>query len=238
MGSSYKVRRMLLSLVGAFALGVAMLFVLSALTRSPDIGLLMLIAGLAVVTFLARALKQRVSLGCGIAGYVMVIVAVILPECVPNTTRPNVARAVSEMRNLAVSIEAYRSDHHVYPPACDISGKVVPAAENGVSVGYVPYLLTTPTGYVREIPTDPFHKVKGGVPYRYTYRYATNGSSCWILASLGPDEKETMRIIDYCDPNKANGDLKKFLSQYGGDAIQYDTTNGTTSDGDVMRFGP
>jgi len=232
----HKVVNMFLSLIGGFAFGVGVLFVVSALTGSLDIGYLMLIAGLAAMIFLALTLKQRVSLGGAIVGYVMVIVAVSLQGSLPGATRSNVARVRTEMRVMSEIIEWYRNDHGLYPLACDVAGRMVPTAENGVSVGYLPRIPFPPSPWSEWIhPEDPFVKVKQGVPSDGNYRYATNGSSCWILSSLGPDRKETVRIEDFCDPNKANGDLKKFLSQYGGNAIQYDATNGTTSDGDIMR---
>lgn len=71
------------------------------------------------------------------------------------------------------------------------------------------------------------------------YRYATDGKDYWIMTGYGPDRDEDMRIEEYPLKEHAAGDLTGFLIQYGkGTAIQYDTTNGTASSGDIVRVGP
>jgi len=156
-------------------------------------------------------------------------------------TRARAARAYGEMRTISIAIEVYSIDHKAYPPAVDINGKILfhEDSETGVSSGYVPWLLTTPTAYLSTIPMDPFHRTrKKPGPYG-PYRYATNGSTCWIMVSPGPDENNDVRIEDFPDPEKANCDLKNFLSHFGiGTAVEYDGTNGTTSSGDILRVGP
>jgi hypothetical protein len=146
------------------------------------------------------------------------------------------------MRNLSIALEAYRIDHNAYPPAADEYGNVIPYDEGGASSGYAPCMLTTPKAYIVARPLDPFHKWPEGKPDRARmawYRYATNGLRCWIMMSYGPDQDEDMAIEDYVDSKKGNCDLQLFLSQYGkGDAIQYDSTNGVFSSGDIIRVGP
>jgi hypothetical protein len=88
------------------------------------------------------------------------------------------------------------------------------------------------------IPSDPYNKEKTSYAVQCRYRYATNGLDCWILMSYGPDLDEDMRIQDFVDPQKGNCDVHRFLSQYGqGTAVIYDTTNGTTSSGDIIKTG-
>jgi hypothetical protein len=152
------------------------------------------------------------------------------------------SRAVSEMRNLQIALEEYRIDHNAYPPAADEDGDVIPYNEDGLSSGYVTWMLTTPKAYIVSCPLDPYHRWPKGTrdwPSLARYRYSTNGIHCWILMSYGPDQDEDMAIEDYVDSNKGNCSLKLFLNQYGkGDAIQYDSTNGVTSSGDIIRVGP
>lgn len=153
--------------------------------------------------------------------------------------RPKVARAKSEIRNLAVNLETYYIDHDSYPPAVDLEGKIIPLPSDGsgVSAGYLPWLLTTPVPYTSSLPTEPFHKLpgRGDAPYRY----ATNGLACWIMTSNGPDEKPDIRIDEYPIPEKGGCEWKEFVQQYGtGDAIEYDASNGLMSVGDVVRVGP
>lgn len=154
--------------------------------------------------------------------------------------RPKTAKAQSEMRNLAVSIETYRIDHNAYPPAVDPDGKIIPFSEDGttVSSGYISWPLSTPISYAGSIPKDPFHvgKTKS---QRELYRYATNGVSCWIMMSYGPDQDEDIAIEEFPSFEGAVCDLKNFLSHFGkGTAVLYDSTNGVTSSGDIIKTGP
>jgi hypothetical protein len=165
--------------------------------------------------------------------------AIAIPNFLEAKSRSKVARAKSEIRNLAVNLETYYIDHNTYPPAVDESGKVVPLGERGskVSAGYTPWMLTTPIAYTAVLPTDPFHEAEGGG--NVLYRYATNGSDCWILTSHGPDGDMDIEIAEYPKPNEGRCDPKLFFSHFGvGNAIEYDPTNGTKSSGDVYRVGP
>jgi hypothetical protein len=148
-----------------------------------------------------------------------------------------VARAKAEIRNLAVNLEVYYIDHKTYPPAVGIDGGIIPLDRNGtaVSAGYVPWMLTTPVAYTSSLPSDPYHKTASG---NGPYRYATNGLSCWILTSRGPDEDIDIPIEEFPYPRKGNCQFRKFMSPWGGPAIEYDGTNGTASSGDILRVGP
>jgi hypothetical protein len=132
-------------------------------------------------------------------------------------------------------------EHNAYPLACDNSGRVVPPDDARVSLGYVPNELTTPAAYTGVIPLDPFNEQKPGWDgtSRRRYRYATNCKTCWIMASVGPDRQEEMKIEDFCNPEKADCDPRKFFSHFGvGTAVLYDTSNGTNSKGEIVKYGP
>jgi len=155
--------------------------------------------------------------------------------------RSRVARARSEIRNLAVNLETYYIDHKVYPPAVDANGRIVPLAADGsaVSSGYVSWVLTTPVAYAATLPSDSFWDPKKKTAGPPGYRYATNGLSCWIMTSKGPDKDDDIKVEEYPVPTKGNCSWRQFMSQFGvGNAIEYDASNGTTSSGDVVRVGP
>ncbi len=107
--------------------------------------------------------------------YGAMMVAVAVPNFYEAQTRAKVAKAKSEIRNLAVALETYYMDNNNYPPTL--------------------YNLTTPIDYLTTIPQDPF--ATGPV-----YDYATDYDSMWILRSLGPNESpdatlpEALRLID------------------------------------------
>jgi type II secretory pathway pseudopilin PulG len=175
----------------------------------------------------------------GIAWMLVVfLLAVAIPNFLEPSTRSPEARAKAEMRNLAVNLETYFLDFNAYPPAVDIEGRILPGdpERSMVSAGYVPWLLTTPIPYTSALPNDPFHKTSDGG--HGPYRYATNGTSCWIMTSRGKDLDDDIPIEDYPVPEIGGCKFKQFMSQFGGPAIEFDATNGTTSSGDIIRVGP
>lgn len=196
-----------------------------------------------------RISAERIASKIALAGIILGCISPIVAfqtykyQRMRGFTYSTVGRAVSEMRNLQIALEAYRIDHNIYPPAVSENGNLVHFDEDGVSSGYTPWMLTTPNAYMGACPLDIFHVWAEKEPNRPCpvafYRYATNGIRGWILMSYGPDRDEDMAIEDYVDSKKGNCSLKLFLNQYGrGDAIQYDSTNGVYSSGDLIRVGP
>ena len=143
------------------------------------------------------------------------------------------SRAKAEMRNIATALETYYIDNNEYPPAIDEKGNIIPYGEDGVSEGYTSSCLTTPIAHLPSLPTDPFHDAGDGY-----YRYATNGASCWIMSSNGPDRDTDLGLSDYFSKDVACSDVYSVtFSRHFSDEI-YDPTNGTTSNGDIFRSGP
>jgi len=166
-----------------------------------------------------------------------IVTALTLPHFLPPPSRPPFIKVRSEFRSLAVALESYYIDNTSYPPAINENGRMVPFTKGAYSssTGFVPWLLTTPIIYMKTIPFDPYGP---NVPRNWsrTYRYATNGKGCWILASVGPDEDEDMDPAYYV--RDASGDITQFLTQFSGSYVEFDPTNGSISNGDVYRTGP
>jgi prepilin-type N-terminal cleavage/methylation domain-containing protein len=163
---------------------------------------------------------------------VVAIIAILAAIAVPNfleaQVRAKVARVRTEMRSLAVALEAYRTDQPAYPPYfLSPSIRVQPT-----SARLRP--LTTPVAYVSSVWKDVFalHSLDRNYDafdyvdeesgkrfftppydYQWTYGYA------WIMNSMGPDIINQFRSIGYPD-------------------MFYDPTNGTVSTGDIVRAGP
>lgn len=180
--------------------------------------------------------------GCGCLGVFAIggiLAAIAVPNFISAQSRVKVATANAEMRNLAVALESYYIDHNSYPLP-ERSGTTVPWYEGDVGVmGHISRALTTPIFYTSSLPDDPFVPES---PYNdWTtdlYRYGTSPQTFWFLYSMGPDQ-------DYDTP----ADLLESLDQMpisfsmlyshnGGPLIVYDPSNGTTSNGDIYRFGP
>lgn len=177
---------------------------------------------------------------------VVAIVAILAAIAVPNfleaQVRAKVARTQADLRAQATAIEAYAVDQNSYPLMGELlaDGSLQLPQQNGAGTPAHKFLmgsLSTPIAYISSLPTDPFIVSPNVTPAwlayfpRYFYtnldwfarvtqpnpppvialmkgRYGT-----WILAGAGPDR-------DRLD-----------LAQH----IYYDPTNGTVSNGDLVR---
>lgn len=161
---------------------------------------------------------------------VVAIIAILAAIAVPNfleaQIRAKVSRTLADMRTYATALESYYTDNNHYPPDSRDMGP-----DNGgidFTFWFMPELsLTTPIAYVTSYFRDPFWQ---DGPDRY-FQYGSIRSG-WIIASCGPDKDSVDR-----------GDIKERLHylQAGPstpDLIHrmYDSTNGTVSEGDVMRL--
>lgn len=169
-----------------------------------------------------------------------ILAAIAIPNFLEAQTRAKVARAESDERTLATAIEMYYVDNHDYMPYGMWGNHGNPRYLNA---------LTTPVDYIVNADgvSDPFHDPEidntGSDRYGY-YSAAKSGNSVnstWIqivtvlnffkvpgagnyryaFTSAGPN------WILECDDRKWN--------MY---PLIYDPTNGTVSDGDILRFGP
>lgn len=163
---------------------------------------------------------------------VVAIIAILASIAVSNfleaQVRSKVARASSDMRTIATALETYRVDINKYPPTPmdSLSSRDQRLAH-----------LTSPVAYLSSIPMEVFTK---GEQKAYAFWSANLNDAMkvspvyawlpeegrkrdrWVLFSRGPD-------IDY-----------EVAVEEGGSGLlmHYDPTNGTASNGDVMRFGP
>lgn len=124
--------------------------------------------------------------------------------------------------------------------------------------------LTTPIAYLSSVPNDPF--VKGQGNWGYCYRNAKAKRNGFVMTSIGPDndflgnnndgigntnsanplstvhdarlgdlsERMVIHFMEGDAPTAVNyGKLREYIAD-----LSYDATNGTVSDGDVIRIGP
>jgi len=175
---------------------------------------------------------------------VVAIIAILAAIAVPNfleaQVRSKVSRTHADMRSIAVALEAYHVDNNDYVPM------YVATAQQARYIRMT--RLTTPVAYLTTVLTDPFfvNEPTRGVlgPYDRAYPYwdppyadARKASATgqfrympeermrkgrWVLIGAGPDR-------DYEPAGELGG---------SGYLYPYDPTNGTVSDGDILRFGP
>ena len=163
---------------------------------------------------------------------VVAIIAILASIAVPNflesQTRAKVARAKVDMRTIASGLELYRTDFNSYPPT--------PMDSPGDRAQRLHY-LTTPIAFLSSLPTEIFSSSeKEPYPFwsdhlndamkfspMYYYLFSEKRrKGRWVLFSRGPDMNYEAAIEE------------------GGEGLlmHYDPTNGSNSNGDIMRFGP
>lgn len=189
---------------------------------------------------------------------VVAIIAILAAIAVPNfleaQTRAKVSRVQSDMRSLATALEAYYVDNNGYPPDRNFSGpRGIPPS--GLYIGQVKH-LTTPIAYMSSVDVnDPFLppevRAEPGIPadgFKYFntgYGGVPNGNwgdrvadafpdkmprTGWVLLSYGP-------ALQYSGGEWATVGLDTTAFGWVGVSRLYDPTNGTVSDGDIIRAG-
>lgn len=198
---------------------------------------------------------------------VVAIIAILAAIAVPNfleaQVRSKVSRARADLRSLTTGFEAYRVDTNKYPACTNmttISGINAPDAVRmkystvGTDVvldGYWPNMLTTPTAYITSMFKDPFPTMVwdptglSGGPITLNNAGASRNYFVWVF----PGGRSS-----FAGFTPVNSDIKFMLISAGPDQqmqlgmewstnglsanATYDPTNGTLSQGNVVRFGP
>jgi prepilin-type N-terminal cleavage/methylation domain-containing protein len=172
-----------------------------------------------------------------VVAIIAILAAIAIPNFLAAQTRSKVARVQEEMRTLATALESYYVDNNYYPLDTRNEGpddggadftfwNFDPNIDLNMPEGTI-WCLSTPISYISKYPSDLFYQV-GRDKY---FQYGTSRSN-WILASCGPDNDSEER-----------GDLKERTGYVYGESsydltfetVKYDPTNGTISNGDVIR---
>lgn len=148
-----------------------------------------------------------------VVAIIAILAVIALPNFLDAQVRSRVARVESDMRSLALGLEAYHLDYNDYPLSANPPSWQPPTQT---------WRLTTPVAYLTAVPHDPFVNRPAamllGGPFGLFgdyIHYVDQGvlDQYWLLFSYGPD-----------------GDME--FQQ-----LHYDPTNGTLSDGDIYRNG-
>lgn len=192
---------------------------------------------------------------------VVAIIAILAAIAVPNfleaQTRSKVSRVKSDMRSMVTALEAYYVDNNHYPPESYIIQPTVNPASvvsggGGTSPVNPPLLrvipLTTPISYITSVFQDPFNLGANGwaPPGRTseaTVLFYWGGPWLDLVATGATDSTLFFEMPENIDMKK-NFVLLSFSPDKDFDALdtgwpsriqKYDPTNGTVSDGDVLR---
>ena len=195
---------------------------------------------------------------------VIAIIAILALIAIPNfleaQTRSKIARAETDLSDLACSLRAYCSDHNAYPPtSADRRAYLVECARGSVgppsaihntigvrsqyrdtNVYPMPAnslddltVLTTPIAYFRGLlPNDPFGyaKIRAGNSCPCRYSYVN------ALDALGDDLVTSGPYRRYVLLSRGPDYIVNCPNPILGPFPLYDPTNGTTSAGDLLGF--
>lgn len=163
-----------------------------------------------------------------------ILAAIAVPNFLNAQMRAKVSRTQSDERNLSVALESYRLDSNHYPSASLAGGT------SRVSVYKRWSLLTTPISYMASVPFDPFFNQGAEIPAAWggpVYEYFERELSVLSTAPWGPSsrEKQALYFIKSFGPDKVNSSaaVDGYYTH-----IQYDMSNGVSSKGDIVRYGP
>ena len=199
-----------------------------------------------------------------VVAIIAILAAIAVPNFLEAQIRSKVARVKADQRSLATAIESYYIDEQSYP-AVDSSNQQADSgfgANSGVtgggtSLSHQPTFrrkqnavdalrtLTTPISYITSYMSDPFSSTNNaGFSYSSEPAGTTGGTVGWILWSFGPDNDENDGG-DVPFSNRGGENTRITTSFYNPTqtvpspaliGAAYDSTNGTTSNGDVYRF--
>jgi type II secretion system protein G len=163
-----------------------------------------------------------------------ILAAIAVPNFMNAQMRARVSRAQSDLRNLSVALESYRLDNNRYPPASLEGGTT------RISVFERWAKLTTPVAYMSSVPFDPFFTRDAEIPTIWggpVYEYFERETSQLSTSKWGPTSQEmnALYFIKSFGPDKVNSavTMEGYYTH-----IVYDISNGVTSAGDIVRYGP
>lgn len=173
-----------------------------------------------------------VIVGIGALGFMAILAAIAVPNFLEAQVRSKISRTRADLRSMATALEAYNIDNNAYPIS---TANLNPDSTTMPwPVGYTrggPASLTSPIAYITNFPIDVFMESQGQT---FAYWRPGDGADGWALFSAGPDEEYDLDWRAYAhDPATGALSARSLDAMING---IYDPTNGTVSDGDVVRF--
>ncbi len=162
-----------------------------------------------------------------VVAIIAILAAIAIPNFLAAQTRSKVSTNRADFRTLATALESYYVDNNCYPMEWQFD------TYKGGGPWHIDNVITTPIAYITRQPKDPFVAARGlstwpidGLAGYYAYtnwgfrvlvgynltnsRYGLQIYGPWKLYGCGPDGN-----LDW--------------------SILYDPTNGTISNGDILR---
>jgi prepilin-type N-terminal cleavage/methylation domain-containing protein len=186
---------------------------------------------------------------------VVAIIAILAAIAVPNfleaQVRSKVTRVKADMRSISVALEAYAVDYNAYPyDGYHLTGSNAPT----YNYWYLSKMLSTPVAYLSSVVfVDPFrqHVATNAPNWQLNNLRYTNVRSTWgtHFSSLTTRTTESSLLpatmeefggwrLNGAGPDRTYGPNGwQGISSYPASSLPlpYDPTNGTASDGDIIR---
>jgi len=192
---------------------------------------------------------------------VVAIIAILAAIAVPNfleaQTRAKVTRVQSDMRTLATGVESYRVDYNRIFTTTRVDNVVTTRK-------WIWGYMTTPVAYMTSVPNDPFNLSENPVEQRSITIWGpdyldgngkTYGHRDGVISVVSVPAQQARSATffspypDYVQNNRMTRNNFWVMISWGPDqvfeafrggvpspVIPYDPSNGTISDGDLVRF--
>jgi prepilin-type N-terminal cleavage/methylation domain-containing protein len=173
---------------------------------------------------------------------VVAIIAILAAIAVPNfleaQVRAKVSREMNDLRAVATALESYAVDCNAFPPHGEVlaNGTVnFPAIQGGLTTTeYLPdWPLTSPVAYMSSVLEDPF-LAQNVNPIDRRYGYVGTKTMVAVMTAHGLEASALKLEPRYgawrlyaAGPDRDRADAKQ--------GVLYDATNGTVSNGDIVR---
>ncbi len=168
-----------------------------------------------------------------------ILAAIAVPNFINAQTRAKLARAYGDIDAIESALHQYRLDNNKFPPSHNGSSYIDPHFLRFV-------YLTTPVSYLSAVPLDVFaakhnqntggYNTLGGDYLGDPYRYLEAQFHPTIHQFSKTDEYERyVYLLSSRGPDRLmNWQMEPRLP----DALEYDSSNGLNSKGDINVFGP
>jgi type II secretion system protein G len=170
-----------------------------------------------------------------------ILAAIAVPNFLNAQLRAKIAAAEADMRSVGTAIETYRIDNNRLPRTYSEGCYAGPCVGYQMSRYERLSKLTTPVAYLSTVPEDKFNTTQlqeGSSEPMNTYPYWEPNFADGYRTPTGLG----MHFRDQAKPNglwalMSYGPDGDFEAAGGGDLAPFESSNGLTSNGDIMRFG-
>jgi prepilin-type N-terminal cleavage/methylation domain-containing protein len=198
---------------------------------------------------------------------ILILIAIALPNFLEAQIRAKVTNASAEMRSVKIALISYGNDRRFYPADIMEQGVSIPGPSHSWTRSIQGWKqLSTPTAYMKTIPQDRFLNDPYWTPSKQAemyYRYMAMGWRCGCAGVsikkgkciVPPNVRGVISFTTPFDPDRTYIGNFTILSDgpdrtwnfgewlihrlnFESKNLLYSPTNGTTSAGDLVVWGP